>query len=151
MKTCFFTGHRDVPYTIQRYLDEAVDRVIREYGVECFIVGYKGAFDQLAISSIQKSILKYPERGILAYVMLSGLEFGKGILVPHYFDGRYTPYDYDTGYDVASMERTSMLTLEQADYLIAYVHRRSDVAYRVYRQAKRNENDGYLKIFNLAE
>jgi len=69
--TCCFFGHRDIPSNIKLNLMSAIERLIQEYGVINFFVGNQGGFDSLALSSLKKLSVKYPEiryNVVLAYL-----------------------------------------------------------------------------------
>lgn len=53
LKSCFFIGHRNAPETLSPLLAEVVERHITEYGVDDFVVGHYGRFDDMAAGAVR--------------------------------------------------------------------------------------------------
>lgn len=81
--TCCFFGHKDAPSSIYEKLEEAVEMLIVENGVTCFLVGNQGQFDSMALKALRCMKAKYPH--INYNVVLAYLPVEKG---------EYTPYEY---------------------------------------------------------
>ena len=61
MKTCFFIGHRDTSEDIYPVLEAEVERHITEYGVDEFIVGHYGRFDQMTARAVKAAKTTHPD------------------------------------------------------------------------------------------
>ena len=64
-KTCFFSGHRDIPRedypAVQSRLSAAVERLITEEGVQYFASGGALGFDTIAALTVLKLKRRYPQ------------------------------------------------------------------------------------------
>lgn len=68
-----FCGHRDVsdPETVSAWLDEVIEKLVRE-GADCFYLGGYGQFDALAATVVQKQKERYPQiRSVLVLPYLN--------------------------------------------------------------------------------
>lgn len=152
MKTCFFIGHRDAPESIRAKLFEVVEHLTMENYVTDFIVGHYGDFDRMAISAVQQTICKYPEKESLAVMLEPYLLDNRPIPpLPHYFDNYYYPEGLESVPKRYCVEKANQLALDQADYLVAYVKHEGGNAAKLLRRARRMEKKGYIKVINLAE
>lgn len=69
--TCCFFGHKDTPSGISVKLEEVVEKLITENGVDEFLVGNQGAFDAIVLRTLRKLKDSYPHityRVVLAYM-----------------------------------------------------------------------------------
>jgi len=60
MKSCFLMGHRDCGSEMYTFITDAVRKYVELYGVQEFIVGHYGRFDNMAaraVMEIKKSML----------------------------------------------------------------------------------------------
>lgn len=76
LRTCFFTGHRRLPYTrkdeIMKKLSENIERLIIEYDVRSFISGGALGFDTIAAEAVIEMKKKYPHIRLLLYLPCYG-------------------------------------------------------------------------------
>lgn len=151
MSTCFFIGHQDAPDTIRPKLQEVLDILVTKKHVTDFIVGHYGNFDRMAISTIQQTIIRYPEKELLAELLEPYFLDGIQRPLPHYFDGFYYPEGLESVPKRYCIEKANQLALDQADFLVTYVCRESGNAAKLLRRAKRMAKIGHLSIINLAE
>ncbi len=61
MKTCFMFGHATASYDALPRIEAAAERHYWEYGIRTFMVGSRGAFDQMAATAIKELKKKYPD------------------------------------------------------------------------------------------
>ncbi len=54
MPCCTFFGHRDIDCNIEKALYTVLVKLIEEYDVTCFYVGYQGNFDKLVCQQLKK-------------------------------------------------------------------------------------------------
>lgn len=69
--TCCFFGHRDTPMDIGKKLEQTVEKLIVDSGIENFLFGNQGNFDIMALRVLRKMKEKYPYISyniVLAYV-----------------------------------------------------------------------------------
>lgn len=70
MKSCSFFGHRDTPQTeeLKQKVKESVERLIVEEGVDTFLFGSRGKFDELCHIVVTELKEKYPHIRRIAYL-----------------------------------------------------------------------------------
>lgn len=117
-KICTFIGHRDAPDSLLPKLENAIEHLITEKGVEHFYVGHNGRFDALAQSTLAKFYL----RGKLSYnIVLSFMPQSKE---------KFSAIDYSKSIYPNGLENTprrfsvynrNIWMLNHSHYLIAYV------------------------------
>ena len=151
MSTCFFIGHRDAPESVQEKLNETVNRLVKEFRVTDFIVGHYGEFDRMAVRAVQQAVCLFPEKELNAEMLEPYFLDGQYGLLPHYFDGYYYPGGLETVPRRYCIEKANQLTLDQADFLVAYVVRDGGNAAKLLRRARKMEKKGYMKVINLAQ
>ncbi len=75
-RTCFFTGHRKLVNNrldeIKEKLDESIEELIENYGINTFITGGALGFDMLAAESVIEVRVKYPGIKLLLYLPCHG-------------------------------------------------------------------------------
>lgn len=59
MPTCTFFGHRHTPSRLYAPLIEAIEALIREHGVDNFLLGNQGDFDAMALKALRELQQKY--------------------------------------------------------------------------------------------
>ena len=117
MVGCTFFGHRMILENITEELCAAVEKMINEFGVDCFYVGCNGRFDEIALRVLDKVAEKYR---VKHYIVLSSLDEVKRIkgdfqnitLLPDGFE--YYPPKY-------AIDRRNRWMIDNSDYAITYV------------------------------
>ena len=83
MKACSFFGHRDTPLTeeLKQKVEEIVERLIVEDGVDTFLFGSRSNFDELCHIVVSELKEKYPHIRRIAYLCKheSGCLVGAGM------------------------------------------------------------------------
>lgn len=69
--TCCFFGHRDTPSQIESDLRKLLVYLIKEKGMDCFLVGNNGNFDRLASAVLADLQIQFSK--IKCFVVLSKL------------------------------------------------------------------------------
>ncbi len=142
MKTCFFIGHRDTSENIYPVLETEVERHIAEYGVDEFIVGRYGHFDQMAARAVKAVKTVHPNvRLILLMPYLNNVPLPEGFDGAIYPDGlEYVPKKY-------AIPRANQAMVDRCDYLIAHVKYPFGGAFQCLNYAKRKG----IRIANIAK
>ena len=147
MKRCFFIGHRFIAEDKYPVLLQTVEKVIKR-GVDEFIVGHYGAFDQMAARAVKEIKKKYSVRltQLLPYhPSLRPIELLQG------FDESY----YPTGMEKVPMRLAIVQANRQAidisDYVIAYVVNSAGNSSKILEYAQRQQKNRTLIIYNIGE
>lgn len=117
-KLCFFIGHRECPYAIRGKLDKAVEHVIREKGIQVFVVGQYGNFDQMAASAVKGMKHKYSD--ISLWLLLPYHPSERPIEATEGFDGTYYPEGQEFVPKRIAIVKANQTMVDQCDVLIAY-------------------------------
>ena len=141
MNTCFFIGHRDTSEDIYPVLEAEVERHITEYGVDEFIVGHYGRFDQMTARAVKAAKTTHPD---VKLIML--MPYINNIPLPEGFDGAVYPDGLETVPKKYAIPRANQAMVDRCDNLIAYVKYPFGGAFRCLEYAKRRE----IWITNIA-
>ena len=137
MKACSFFGHRDTPQTeeLKQKVQEIVERLIVEEGVDTFLFGSRSKFDELCHIVVTELKEKYPHIQRIAYLCKheSGCLVGAGarlkqqikqatgrdVYVPEYEDIKKSNKVNSAGR--ASYVVRNYWMVENSDYVIIYI------------------------------
>lgn len=114
---CTFFGHRYTPDRVEPLLRDAVERLIREHGVDTFYVGCEGNFDRMAARVLHQMQQIYP---ISFAVVLSRLPAAGR----HQEREEYPtilPEGVEVGPPRFAMDRRNRWMVERADYVVTCV------------------------------
>ena len=148
-KSCFFIGHRDAPETIAAQLEEAIERHITEYGVNAFVVGNYGGFDQMVQKALADAKNRHPDiliRMAVAYSPARVL-----VELPDGFENIYFPMEQRKTPGRAAIPHLNRILVNESNFLIACVNRTSGGAYSVLEYARRREKRGLIRVMTLQE
>lgn len=144
--TCFFIGSRFATATVQKPLDEEIERHIAEYGVTEFVVGHYGNFDLEVIGALQRAKKRHPEVTLL--LLIPYHPYDRPIKPPAGFDGTYYPEGLEQIPKRLAIVRANRYMVDHSGYLIAYIHgggNSRDLA----QYAKRREARGLIHVAEL--
>ncbi len=146
--TCCFAGHRDTPQSVYPALEAAVERHIVEYGVEEFLVGQYGNFDQMAIQAVNAARERHPQ--IKLKLMIPYLpEPGWWASICKGVDYLVYPACLESGPRRSAIPRLNRIMVHNSDYVIAYVTRDRGGAAKTLEAAHALEFQGALTVLNL--
>lgn len=117
-KLCFFIGHRESPHTLRDDLDKAVEYVICEKGIQQFVVGQYGHFDQMAASAVKAA--KHKFNGISLLLLLPYHPSERPVEPSNGFDGTYYPEGQEFAPKRLAIVKANRTMVDQCDVLIAY-------------------------------
>lgn len=148
MKTCFLFGQHDAPIRIQERLCSELDSLIRFNGVTDLLVGHRGSFDQMAISSVQTLLRRMPQ--IYARLLIAYRNTPNTLELPDFFSDFYYPIELNQVPPRHAIVKANEIALLESDYIITFCNREGGNTGRLLRKAKRLEGNGHLNIINLA-
>lgn len=151
MRTCYFTGHRQLHgdrEALYAALERELERHIVEYGVEAFYVGNHGAFDHMVQRALAGAKERHP--AITAQVALAYHPALRPVTCPAGLDGTYFPEGQENALPRYAIIKLNRHMVRSSDYLIAYVHAVTDGSYNLLAYARGREKAGLLHIVNLA-
>ncbi len=148
MPTCFFIGHKNAPEELYPLLLTSIKQHITEFGVENFIVGDYGNFDQLATRALLKLKKQHPE--IILTLLLAYHPFYTA-QQHEIFDASFYPPDMEFVPKRAAIIRANQYMINHCDYLIAYNNGHIGNTRKLLQSADRRQKRGLLQIENLAE
>lgn len=141
---CFFIGHREADASILPQLLDTVHRHIREFGVEEFIVGQYGGFDQMAAFAVITAKREYPH--IQLYLLLPYHPAERKVDLPDGFDGLIYPDGMEKVPRKVAIIRANRYEVDHCDYLIAYTWHPASNSRNLVEYAQRREARGLIKV-----
>ena len=117
-KRCFFIGHRDAPLKIKQNLKTVVEDAIAKRGINDFIVGHYGNFDQMAAASVIELKGKYPE--IKLFRLLPYHPAERAVDIPAGFDGTYYPEGQEFVPPKYAIAKANRAVISDCNLIIAY-------------------------------
>jgi uncharacterized phage-like protein YoqJ len=148
LKTCFFIGNHDAPESLKERLEQTVEQLITERGVDDFVVGRYGSFDRMAAGAVKAAKKRHPE------VTLS-------MLLPYY--GQDEPEERFLGFDHTfyppgmervpkrfAIVRANRYMLRHCDFLIAYDAHGGNTR-KLLEEAGGLERRGQMHIIKITE
>ena len=141
---CFFIGHREADASILPQLLDTVHRHIREFGVEEFIVGQYGGFDQMAAFAVITAKREYPH--IQLYLLLPYHPAERKVDLPDGFDGSFFPNGMEKVPRKVAIIRANRYAVDHCDYLIAYAWHPASNARNLVEYAQHREARGLIKV-----
>ncbi len=118
-KTCFLFGHATASYDALPRILEAAERHYREYGIRIYMVGNRGAFDQMAATAIKRLKKMYPD--ISLQLLLAYHPAERPIDLWDGFDSSYYPPLAGVPRKFAIVKANQHM-IECADSIIFYVN-----------------------------
>lgn len=146
-KSCFFTGHRDVPETVYPALYQAVQKLTEERGVTDFLVGHYGYFDRMAVRAVLAVKRQMPE--ICFTILLPYHPSEQPAYLPNGADGTFYPPGMEFVPKRFAIVRANRYAVDHVDYLIAYVRHPASNARQLLEYAKRREKKGLMRVVEL--
>ena len=146
MKVCFFMGNHDTPEAIWPYLVESVQRHAEEYGVDEFVVGNRGMFDQLAARAVQ--IQKRRTPNISLVLLLAYHDRKRSLTPPPGYDLAFYPPGLEQVEPRMAIVHANQYMVDRAHYLIAYSARPGNTRRLLDYALKRRGTQ--LQVENLA-
>lgn len=118
MKSCFLFGHRDAPYALQTYIQEAVERHYQQYGVRQFYVGNHGVFDSMAASAVRAAKKVHSDMELNLLIAYHPAQ--RPIALPDGFDSTFYPPLEGTPRRYAIVKANRYM-VDTSDTIICYV------------------------------
>lgn len=141
--TCCFFGHRDTPLSVQDELKPLLKELIEKEGVDRFLVGNEGGFDQLVAKTLRKLKEEYPQ--IRCYIVLA--------YINRSYDNNALLLEtiYPEGLEFTSprfcIDRRNRWMLKEADTVVGYVCHSIGGAARFFSLAQKQGK----RCFNLGK
>ena len=142
MAVCTFFGHRDCIGLSKQKLEEAIEDLILNHGVDLFYVGNEGQFDALVhwiLFAIKK---KYPH---IRYAVV--LAYPPKNLPGEDYSDTMLPEGIETVHHRYTITWRNRWMLQRTDYVITYITHSWGGAARFAEEAKRQRK----RVINLAE
>lgn len=135
-KTCCFFGHRDAPDTLADEIYTAAEELVLLEGVTTFLVGGHGNFDFLAAQMVGRLRQVYPHiRLVLVAAYPSA--FRSQRVREGNFDDAFVPDALAKVPAKAAIVCRNRWMAQQADFVIAFVHRTTGGAYTAVSCARK--------------
>lgn len=136
-------GNRYAPQSIKGELAEIIEQHITDYGVNTFIVGKYGNFDQLAKGVLRESKHKHADIELL---LLAPYALIQPVDTPEGFDGALFPDGLETVPKLLAIVQANKFMVERSEYLIAYCRNPAGNTQKIVDYAKRREKKGLIKV-----
>lgn len=152
---CFFTGHRVIgadQSKISQFLENEMENLVIEYGIDSFICGGAVGFDMMAAIAAVRIKEKYPWVTLELYIPCHehyikwkqrDLDMWRSIAAR----ADKVKYITDGPYEKGCMQKRNMAMVRDAHYCIAYCVNESSGTGMTLRFARQNSCD----ILNIAE
>ena len=114
---CFLFGHSQAPYSLQEKIDRAVEDFY-ELGFRVFVVGYHGAFDQMATGALRRLKEKHPE--VILFVLTPYHPAEREIPIPKGFDTSFYPPEMEYVPRKFCIVRANEHMIRRSDGVICY-------------------------------
>ncbi len=117
MAVCTFFGHRNCPESIKPALQDQIENLIVNHGVDLFYVGNQGQFDALVRRVLKELTGKYPHINyavVLAYMPREGSD-------PANYADTMLPEGIEKVPPRFAIAWRNKWLLGQSDYIVAYV------------------------------
>lgn len=128
--TCTFFGHRDCPDSVKEKLEDTIIKLIKHEGVDLFLVGNNGNFDNLVLSILRKCKNDFPHINYcvtLAYLP-NNRSFDYPTLYPEGIEN--VPKRFAISYRNDYM-------IKQSDFVVAYITHPTGGAYTFFKKAEK--------------
>jgi hypothetical protein len=150
--TVSFFGHREIsnPYEAEKQLENIAGSLIRSKEYVEFLVGRDGEFDQLASSTIRRTVRTYGSGNaslilVLPYATAEYRDNEKSFL-DYYDDVEICPEAAESHFKAAIQVRNRCM-IDRSDLVVCCIERRSGGAYKSVKYAEKTGR----KIINVAE
>ena len=141
MAACTFFGHRDCIGLSKQRLEEAIEDLILNHGVDLFYVGNEGQFDALVHWILFAMKKKYPH---IRYAVV--LAYPPKNLPDEDYSDTMLPAGIEAIHSKYAITWRNRWMLQRADYVITYVTHSWGGAARFAEEAKRQGK----RVINLA-
>lgn len=141
-KICSFFGHRKVEEDIDERIKEKVEDLIVSQGVEIFLFGGFGEFDELCHKIVSTLKLKYPQIKrcfcLIDERHLQKAKRPKYLLDEDYEEFLYLPLEYDYWYTRIYYRNCEMI--DKSDYIVFYaMEKKESGAYKALTYARKKK------------
>ncbi len=119
MKTCFMFGHSTASYDALPRIIEAAERHYLEYDIRSFMVGSRGAFDQMATTALKRLKGKYTD--ISLQLLLAYHPAERPVDLWDGFDSSYYP-PLENVPRKFTIVRANQYMIDHCDTIICYVN-----------------------------
>ena len=143
--TCCFFGHKDAPSTIMAKLEETIENLIAEHGMNSFLVGNQGQFDSMVLSALRRLKNKYPE--ISYNVVLAYMPTEKGEWNPYEYWETMLPEGLEAVHPRYAISKRNEWMVNESDVVICYIKHSWGGAYKYVEMAQRKKK----QILNIAD
>ena len=141
--TVTFFGHRDTPCSVQPLLQSVLEELICQQHATNFLIGCEGAFDRMAIKTLQELQTRYPEiRYTIVYAYYPDQN-----LFDAPFDCTLFPDELANVPRKFAIDRRNTFLVKRADMLITYVRYHTGGAAKFQKLAEKSGK----RVLNLAE
>lgn len=147
IKSCFFIGHRDSPYTIYPKICDIIERLTADEHVYSYTVGHYGSFDNMVFQAIKN--LKERNGLIHASLLIPYHPGEKPIEVPDGFDSTFYPPDMEKIPRRLAIVRANHYMVDNTDYLVAYAWHPGSNARELLSYARSREKRGLIHVIEI--
>ena len=117
--TCCFLGHKDTPPSICGKLEEVIEKLITENGVDSFLMGNQGNFDSMALSILRSMKAQYP---YISYnVVLAYMPTEREVWNPYKYGETLLPEGIEDVHPKFAISWRNKWMVNESDIVIAYV------------------------------
>lgn len=135
---CCGFGHRFLFANIELELDEVIEKLITENGVDVFYTGGMGQFDEQFTNTVRKAKLKHNHISIILIKPYFSNELNTN---KEYYNYRYDDVmvceESELVHPKAAIKKRNRWMVDECDFVIGYIQRDYGGAYDAVQYAKR--------------
>jgi hypothetical protein len=148
LKTCFFIGNHDAQESLRQQLEQTVEQLITEHGVDDFVVGRYGSFDRMAAGAVKAAKKRHPEVTLSMLLPYYGQDEPVERLIG--FDSTFYPPDMERVPKRFAIVRANRYMLRHCDFLVAYDAHGGNTR-KLLEEARGPEKRGQLHMIKITE
>jgi hypothetical protein len=146
--TCFFIGNHDAPESLRKQLEQTVEQLITEHGVDDFVVGHYGSFDRMAAGAVKAAKKRHPEVTLSLLLPYYGQDEPEERLLG--FDSTFYPPGMEQVPKRFAIVRANRYMLRHCEFLVAY-DKHGENTRKLLETARGLEKWGQLHIIKITE
>lgn len=150
MLICTFAGHREVYQSgIEKRLEREIETLLQTDNEFIFLLGGMGQFDDMGSSAVRAAKYRHPEKHIALVLVLPYMTNRLNTEKEYYhwkFDQIIIPEELDTAHYKSAIGLRNRWMVDQADIVIAYIHRNFGGALATVKYAQKQGKP----VINLA-
>ena len=146
-RSCFMMGHHNADSKITQQLENIIEMLITQHGVNRFIVGNHGSFDRIAANIIAKEKVLHPE--ITLSLLLAYHPGEQKSELPDMFNDSIYPDNMEVVPRRIAIVKANQYAVRNSDFFIVYAVYPASNSMKMLDYARKREKQGLIKIYSI--